>query len=70
VTYETVFTNAKAGMEGVDAEKVKRVVFEASKVRTAAAGGTVCQGHCRLLQKLVQLHRPPHIYCAAGQRAL
>ena len=30
-TYETVFTNAKAGMEGVDRERVRRVVLEASK---------------------------------------
>jgi DNA polymerase kappa len=29
--YETVFTNYKAGMQGVDAEKVKQVVFEMSK---------------------------------------
>lgn len=29
--YQTVFTNAKAGMEGVDKEKVKRIVFEMSK---------------------------------------
>jgi hypothetical protein len=28
-----VFTNAKAGMGGVDKEKVKRVVYEMSKVR-------------------------------------
>lgn len=31
-SYETVFTNAKAGMGEVDRERVKRVVFEASKV--------------------------------------
>lgn len=31
-TYQTVFTNAKAGMEGVDKEHVKRVVYEMSKV--------------------------------------
>lgn len=31
-SYGTVFTNAKAGMEGVDKEKVKRVVYEMSKV--------------------------------------
>ena len=29
---ETVFTNAKAGMGSVDKEKVKRVVYEMSKV--------------------------------------
>lgn len=29
--YETVFTNSKAGMDGVDKEKVKRVVYEMSK---------------------------------------
>eukprot|EP00803_Ostreobium_quekettii_P007518 evm.model.scf_237.8 EVM.evm.TU.scf_237.8 scf_237:50809-52710(-) len=29
--YETVFTNEKAGMGGVDKERVKRVVFEMSK---------------------------------------
>lgn len=29
--YETVFTNAKAGMEGADFDKVKRVVYEMSK---------------------------------------
>lgn len=29
--YETVYTNAKAGMDGVDTEKVKRVVYEMSK---------------------------------------
>lgn len=30
--YETVFTNAKAGMDNVDKEKVKKIVFEMSKV--------------------------------------
>ncbi|KAL1812049.1 hypothetical protein ACET3Z_022114 [Daucus carota] len=30
-TYHTVFTNAKAGMEGVDKEKVQRIVYEMSK---------------------------------------
>ncbi|GAQ82213.1 putative DNA repair protein [Klebsormidium nitens] len=29
--YETVFTNAKAGMDGVDKDKVKQVVYEMSK---------------------------------------
>ncbi|CAH2036291.1 unnamed protein product [Thlaspi arvense] len=29
--YNTVFTNAKAGMEGVDKEKVQRIVYEMSK---------------------------------------
>lgn len=31
-TYETVFTNSKAGMDSVDKEKVKRIVYEMSKV--------------------------------------
>lgn len=31
--YQTVFTNAKAGMQGVDKEHVQRVVYEMSKVR-------------------------------------
>eukprot|EP00873_Tetraselmis_striata_P034403 jgi/Tetstr1/454667/TSEL_041557.t1 len=30
-SYETVFTNAKAGMDGVDRDKVKQVVYEMSK---------------------------------------
>ena len=30
--FETVFTNAKAGMSGVDREHVKRIVYEMSKV--------------------------------------
>ncbi|KAJ0229871.1 DNA polymerase kappa [Hirschfeldia incana] len=30
-SFNTVFTNAKAGMEGVDKEKVQRVVYEMSK---------------------------------------
>ncbi|KAL3350440.1 hypothetical protein AABB24_023083 [Solanum stoloniferum] len=30
-SYHTVFTNAKAGMEGVDKEKVQRIVYEMSK---------------------------------------
>ena len=30
--HHTVFTNAKAGMDGVDKEHVQRVVFEMSKV--------------------------------------
>jgi len=30
--FETVFTNAKAGMSGVDKDHVKRVVYEMSKV--------------------------------------
>ena len=30
--FETVFTNAKAGMSGVDKEHVKRIVYEMSKV--------------------------------------
>jgi hypothetical protein len=29
--YETVFTNVKAGMQGVDREKVKHIVYEMSK---------------------------------------
>ena len=29
--YASVFTNAKAGMEGVDKDKVKRIVYEMSK---------------------------------------
>ncbi len=38
--YATVFTNAKAGMDGVDKEKVKKVVYEMSKVlRLSDAGG-------------------------------
>ncbi|KAL7199527.1 hypothetical protein ACSBR2_021745 [Camellia fascicularis] len=30
-SYHTVYTNAKAGMEGVDKEKVQRIVYEMSK---------------------------------------
>lgn len=30
-SYHTVYTNAKAGMEGVDKEKVQRIVYESSK---------------------------------------
>lgn len=30
--FETVFTNAKAGMSGVDKDHIKRVVYEMSKV--------------------------------------
>ncbi|KAL3614350.1 hypothetical protein CASFOL_042424 [Castilleja foliolosa] len=30
-SYNTVYTNAKAGMEGVDKERVKRIVYEMSK---------------------------------------
>ncbi|KAJ0078279.1 hypothetical protein Patl1_37409 [Pistacia atlantica] len=30
-SYQTVYTNAKAGMDGVDKEKVQRVVYEMSK---------------------------------------
>uniref|UniRef100_A0A1J3JRA6 DNA polymerase kappa n=1 Tax=Noccaea caerulescens TaxID=107243 RepID=A0A1J3JRA6_NOCCA len=30
-SYNTVFTNAKAGMEGVDKERVQRIVYEMSK---------------------------------------
>jgi DNA polymerase kappa len=29
-TFSTVFTNAKAGMQGVDAERIKKIVYEAS----------------------------------------
>ncbi len=32
--YATVFTNAKAGMDGVDKDKVKKIVYEMSKVAT------------------------------------
>ena len=32
----TVFTNAKAGMAGVDAEKVKQIVYQMSKVTSLA----------------------------------
>lgn len=35
--YETVFTNAKAGMDTVDKERVKRVVYEMSKVGASPA---------------------------------
>ena len=34
VPMDTVFTNFKAGMEGVDQEKVKALVHELSKVST------------------------------------
>lgn len=37
--YETVFTNPKAGMDGVDRERVRRIVYELSKVRAARASG-------------------------------
>ncbi|TQD98198.1 hypothetical protein C1H46_016152 [Malus baccata] len=30
-SYNTVYTNAKAGMEGVDRERVQRIVYEMSK---------------------------------------
>lgn len=30
--YQSVFTAAKAGMQGVDKEKVQRIVYEMSKV--------------------------------------
>ncbi len=36
--FETVFTNAKAGMAGVDKERVKRIVYEMSKVRRGMVG--------------------------------
>jgi hypothetical protein len=29
--YETVFTNVKAGMQGVDRDKIKQIVYEISK---------------------------------------
>lgn len=29
--YQTVFTNAKAGMQGVDKERIQRIVYEMSK---------------------------------------
>lgn len=32
-SYSSVFTNAKAGMGGVDQQKVKQVIYEMSKVR-------------------------------------
>lgn len=35
--FETVFTNAKAGMGGVNKEHVKRVVYEMSKVEITPA---------------------------------
>ena len=35
--YETVFTNAKAGMACVDKEHVKRIVYEMSKVSVSAS---------------------------------
>lgn len=37
-TYETVFTNSKAGMECVDKDKVKKVVYEMSKVSNMIVG--------------------------------
>ncbi|CAM8974197.1 unnamed protein product [Rhodiola kirilowii] len=30
-SYHTVYTNAKAGMDGVDKEKVQKIVYEMSK---------------------------------------
>lgn len=30
--YQTVFTNAKAGMQGVDKARVQKIVYELSKV--------------------------------------
>jgi DNA polymerase kappa len=33
--YQSVFTAAKAGMEGVDKERVKKTVYEMSKVENA-----------------------------------
>ena len=32
-TFTTLFTHAKAGMQAVDKERVKKVVFEMSKAR-------------------------------------
>lgn len=31
--YESVFTNTKAGMEGIDKDRIKRIVYEMSKDR-------------------------------------
>lgn len=33
----TVFTNAKAGMQGVDKDRVKKVIYEMSKVTVLLA---------------------------------
>ena len=34
----TVFTNAKAGMDGVDKDRVKKVIYEMSKVNSSCFG--------------------------------
>ena len=41
-SYESVYTNAKAGMAGVDKEKVKRIVYELSKVNTTTSVARRC----------------------------
>ena len=52
--FETVFTNAKAGMAGVDKEHVKRIVYEMSKVRQ---GVHMTPHTCQVLEYAVPSHR-------------
>lgn len=53
-SYHTVFTNAKAGMDGVDKEKVQKVVYEMSK------GSKYFENEQRreatVMQKIQQMH--------------
>jgi hypothetical protein len=60
-TYATVFTYAKAGMEEVDKERVKRIVYEMSKVRQLAGA------HVPAMR--AGKRRRPRLRSAAHQRA-
>ena len=71
-SFDTVFTNAKAGMTGVDAEYVKRVVYEMSKdspfFAEAQRRDAVTAERCAALQaKMAALSRP---VVAGAERAL
>ena len=69
VDYDTVFTNAKAGMEGVDPELVKKVVYEASKVLWVLWVLWV-HGHCHSWLCTQALPSPRRSAAAAGHAAL
>ena len=71
-TFDTVFTNHKAGMSGVDAEHVKRVVYEMSKdspfFREAQRRDALTEERCVALE--ARLAALPRHELAAAARTL
>lgn len=66
----TVFSNAKAGMQGVDKDKVKRVIYEMSKdsAHQHEQQRKEVRNHPRVSLRLDALKNFCHVHAGEGQR--